>query len=179
MRSLLRDVREHKVAAVLLLVGWIALMAADNYLNSLWANSIRTPPVGNDLDNIFEILNIKNLLLLAFLVVAAIVAGWWRATALKSYGWVGPSTLSGLLAALISYVAFDLFEWGFGSIGPLIAAGDWPAHLEPGNGYTWVDAYLIGGLLAGVLGVLGGFFGGWAASVYWSGRDSRRDRKPA
>ncbi len=185
MRTLWRDVREHRAAAVLLLVGWIALLAADVYINSLWANSIRTPPVGNDLDNISEILGYKNLLLLASPFVAAIVAGWWRATALKSGSWVGPSIVSGVLAVLISSVAFALFEWGFSeAFGPLIAGGGWQAATAPaGNGYDspgWMIAGVVFFFVFGsVLGALGGIVGGWAARAYWRARGSRGARTPA
>ncbi len=115
MRSLWRDVREHKVAAVLLLVGWIALMAVHSYAEVLWwASSGRHPPF---------VIALAGLLADAFPFVAAIVAGWWRAaalaspTALKSGSWLGPSILSGQLAALTSSVAYQLCFWGFYSAG--------------------------------------------------------------
>ena len=166
MISLWRDVREHRVAAVLLLVWWIALMAGFMYGEVyIMITSVRQAPVVSDLAILFP----------AFPVVAAILAGWWRATARQSGSWLGPSLLSGLLAALTSSVAAALFAWGFDSLaGPLVAGGDWRPPEPPG--YAMVPFFSVFGF---VVGVLGGTVGGLAAWVYWWARGSRGARSPA
>ncbi len=152
MRSLWRDVREHRAAAALLLVWWIALLAGFIYLSLYsWANSGHSAPVVSDL-----VISSP-----AFPFVAAIVAGWWRATALKSGSWVGPSALSGLLVGQISCVAFVLCIWGFFYlIGPLVPTSDY-SSFPPSE---WIIAgVVIFFVLGSVIGALGGLVGGVAA----------------
>ncbi len=158
MRTLWRDVREHKVAAVLLLVWWLAILA------TLVAPQIDRWSRGG-YGTMVDLVASYMLLGLAF--VAGVLVGWRRVTGPGGHWRLGDSVLSGLLAGVISLEAMALGYIGlYRLLGPLFASSGsqisplWPLETL---GYT---ALAVG--VGTLLGAIGGLVGSLAARA--SGR---------